>query len=496
MRTQLLENTSDASPPACAQRFQRALRYQANNQKLEAAREYLQALEIRPTFFEAAFNLGVLFQQMGQNSDAIGCYRHALQCRPDLATAWGNLGVALRDTGHEEDALESFRRSLTLCPNEPQVLNNLGNTLLARNRYEEAIERFSAAARLAPSDAGIRLNLGNALRAAGRLPEAIATLRAGVELSPGSAEAHWDLAFALLLRGDLAEGLREYDWRIQRKDYPQRQFPSPLWQGEELSGRTLLVHSEQGAGDAIQFVRFVTPLWERGARVMLECPASLARLFRSVAGVRQVIPRGEALPRHDWHVPMLSLPRQLGIDERSLPSAAPYLEPAWRGARTGAAGAKPLRVGLAWRGNPKHPNDRHRSISLPTLSPIFHVRGVSFHNLQAPPAPEFADEAAGVGAFQSVADLSSDFHGTAELISSLDLVISVDTSVAHLGGALGCPVWLLLPFAPDWRWLLRREDTPWYPSVRLFRQASAGDWDPVVRAVCEALRARAVAAAP
>ena len=473
-------------------RFNQAVRCQASNQKLEAAHEYVQALQLHPAFFEAAFNLGVLFQEMGQSDQAVGCYRHALQFKPDFASAWGNLGVALRDTDRAGEAVASFREALRLQPGESGVLNNLGNALLAQQQYAEAIACFRDGLRRAPANPGIHLNLGNALRASGRVGEAIQSLRQALELQPDFAEAHWDLAFALLLQGDFTQGFQEYEWRWRRPDFPRRRFASPLWLGEDLAGRTLLVHTEQGAGDAIQFVRFLGGLAERGARVLLECPPSLAELFESAPGAPRVVPRGDALPECDFHLPLLSLPQRLGITLDTIPARTPYLRPPASRCAVLPNGPRDtrLKVGLVWRGNPQHQNDRQRSLPLASLEPLFAVPDVAFYNLQVAPGPQFVGEAASQPTLIPLEGLLRDFAGTASVVVQLDLVIAADTSVAHLAGALGRPAWVLLPFAPDWRWLLARADSPWYPTLRLFRQPAPGDWAAVVRCVRDALIAQ------
>jgi Tfp pilus assembly protein PilF len=476
------------------------LRCQTKNQKLDAAREYLGALELHPGFFEAAFNLGVLFQEMGQNDEAIGCYRHALQCKSDLAPAWGNLGVALRDTDRGPEAVSSFRQALRLQPGEPGVLNNLGNTLLAQQQYAEAIACFRDGLRRAPANPGIHLNLGNALRCCGRVGEAIESLRRALELRPDFAEAHGDLAFALLLQGDLTQGFREYEWRWRRPDFPRRQFASPLWRGENLASRTVLIHTEQGAGDSLQFARFVSQLPERGARVLLECPPSLAALFESVTGPAQVIPKGDPLPEADYHLPLLSLPQRLGVTLETIPARTPYVRPPVNRAMVLPPPRYPqdvrLKVGLAWRGNPQHQNDRQRSLPLALLEPLFAVPNVAIYDLQLSAGPQFAGEAASQPALVPLDGLLRDFADTASVVAQLDLVISVDTSMAHLAGALARTTWVLLPFAPDWRWMLDREDSPWYPTVRLFRQTAPGDWAAVVHRVRDALLEQVLAPLP
>lgn len=495
MPAQLLK----AMPPNPADQFRQAVQFQARNQKLEAARCYFQALQLQPRFFEAAFNLAGLLQEMGQVAEAIACYRQALELKPHSAPAWGNLGVALRDAGQNRDAIDCFHQALRCQPEAPEVLNNLGNALRAEEQPLEAIACFREAVRHSPTNVGIQANLANALRDVGRLDEAVETLQHAIKLQPDYAQAHWDLAFVWLLKGDFVRGFEEHEWRWRRTDFAPRQFAAPLWCGENLAGRTLLVHAEQGAGDAIQFVRFVSLLAAQGARVVLECPRSLVALFESVAGVQQVIAKGDPLPECDWQVPLLSVPHRLGNTLETIPASVPYLRPppSRRVPLPSTSGdhRAALRVGLAWRGNPQYQNDRRRSLSLATLEPLFDLPGVAFYSLQVPPSAEFADEAAHRVGLINLENLIRDFSDTAALMEQLDLVISSDTSVAHLAGALARPVWVLLPFAPDWRWLRERADSPWYPTMRLFRQAAPGDWASVGQNICSALAQLAAAVA-
>ena len=482
-------------PPNAADQFQKAVRLQARNEKLEAARSYVLALQLQPRFFEAAFNLAVLLQGMGQADEAIACYRQALEVKPHYAPAWGHLGVALRDTGQNREAMDCFRQALRLKPDAADVVNNLGNLLRAENELTEAVACFRTAARLSPASAGIQANLGNALRDLGCLDEAVEALHLAIRLQPDYADAHWDLAFTWLLQGDFLRGFEEHEWRWRRTDFPPRQLATPLWHGENPTGRTLLVHAEQGAGDAIQFVRFASLLADQGARVILECPGALVALFQSVKGVQQVIAKGDPLPAFDWHVPIMSLPHRLGVTLNSLPSAVPYLQPPpdrqlpLPRRDVGCKGA--LRVGLVWRGNPQHKNDAHRSMPLASLERLFSLSNVEFFNLQLQSLAATVRETAPHQALIELQPLIHDFSDTAVLMRQLDLIIAVDTSVAHLAGALALPVWLLLPFAPDWRWLLKREDCPWYPTMRIIRQPRPGDWTSVVTEIDNGLRSLA-----
>jgi Flp pilus assembly protein TadD len=480
-------------PREAQARFDKALEWQAQGRRLDAARCYLEALQLFPAYSEAAYNLGLMFQEMGRLDQAMASYRQAVRIKPDFAMAWGNLGVACRDAGQIQEALDCFHQVLRLKPGAPNALNNLGNALRTKLDHAQAIACFHEALRHSPADAEIHLNLGNAWREMGNPAEAANCLRRAIQLRPDFAEAHWDLAFALLLQGDFPRGFQEYEWRFRRTGFAPRSFPFPPWRGEDPRERALLVYAEQGAGDAIQFVRLVTPLAARGARLVLECPSPLAALFESVEGAERVIPRGElpAEARFDGHVSLLSLPLLLQVTLDTVPARTPYLRPpGGRQAPLPAppdSQARPFKVGLVWRGNPRHTNDCHRSIPAKLLEPLLALPGVAFYSLQLgaspgdlPPEPPF----------NKVIDLSPlihDFADTALLMKQLDLVISVDTSTVHLAGALGQPAWLLLPCAPDWRWLLGRNDSPWYPSLRLFRQPVPGDWAAVVRDVRAAL---------
>ncbi len=499
------------TPREAQARFDQARRWQALGRQPDAARCYVEALQLFPGFVEAAFNLGLLFQEMGQLQEAIGCYHQAVRIRPDFAMAWGNLGAACHHAGRIQEALDCFHQALRLKPGAPNVLNNLGNALRAQLDHRQAIACFQEALRRSPADAEIHLNLANAWREIGRPAEAANSLRRAIQLRPDFAEAHCDLAFALLLQGDFARGFEEYEWRLRRARCAPRQFPFPAWRGQDPRGRRLLVHAEQGAGDAIQFVRLVTALAARGAHVVLECPPALAALLESVEGVERVICRGETLPEasgakegaasapehpaFDWHSPLLSLPHLLHLSLDTIPTRTPYLRPP-RGRQErlpplSDAQGRLLKVGLVWRGNPQHKNDRHRSLPVELLEPLLAVPGVACYSLQVGAPPDAPLPGPPFDKLIDLQKLIHDFGDTAVLMKQLDLIISVNTSTVHLAGALAQPAWLLLPCAPDWRWLLGRNDSPWYPSLRLFRQPVPGDWASVVREVRAALALRA-----
>ena len=305
------------------------------------------------------------------------------------------------------------------------------------------------------------------------MPSRVTNERSCVD--PDLAEAHWNLALALLATGDFERGWQEHEWRWRANVIgPEQSFRQPLWLGaEDLTGKTILLHNEQGLGDALQFVRYAPQVRQRGARVVLRVQRPLLSLMAGLAGADHVIAEGDALPEFDYHCPLLSLPLAFGTHLQNIPAGIPYLHPAadrlakWQsilGERTAP------RIGLAWSGNPAHKNDRNRSIALKQLLPLLSVPGVRFVSLQRDLREDDAAVLGNLPALVSIGAQLDDFADTAAAISLLDLVITVDTAVAHLAGALGKPVWVLLPFAPDWRWLLKREDSPWYPTARLFRQ--------------------------
>jgi len=457
----------------------------ARGRKVEAARYLSQAVEIQPDYCDALYNLGLVLQELDQISEAIACYGQALRINPDFAPAWNNLGVAHHSAGRSAQAVDCHRRAIGLQPKDSSYYNNLANALRGMDRPTDAIREIHTALQFDPSSWILGHSLGTALREAGRIDESVAAFDNLLRAEPSLVEAHFDRAFSLLLRGDMLRGWEEYEWRWRRKDYPPRKFAQPAWQGGEIKGLRLFVYAEQGAGDSIQFARYLPELARLGAKVVLECPSSLVRLLGTVQGLEQIIAKGDPLPPFDRSCALMSLAGCFKTTIDSIPAAVPYLRsPGTTPELPPVANANPddLKIGLVWAGNPTHQNDRHRSIPLEILQPLLARTGATFYNLQVRHGP-----ASGPHPLESrLVDLSPlirDYSDTAALVGHLDLVISVDTSVAHLAGALGCPVWLLLPCAPDWRWLLGRADSPWYPTMRLFRQPQPGDWTAVVRQV-------------
>ena len=422
---------------------------------------------------------------------------------PDDHRVHSNLGVALKNLGRYAEAEAASRRSLALHPAEPGALSNFGTALSAQLRHDEAARALQRAVLLAPGFQNARLNLALAMVALGNGGAAEAFCRAVLDQEPDNALAHLTLATCLLRRGELECGFREYEWRTRLDDgrLEPRGLPTPLWRGEDPEGRTILLHDEQGLGDGIQFVRYAPMLRRLGARVIVECNDALVRLFGTLDGVVRVVGRSGPTPPHDAHAALMSLPHLLGTALATIPAEVPYLraEPElaeeWRKRLAGADGR--LRVGLVWAGNPDFGNDRQRSVDLAALLPLLEVEGVSFYGLQKGGGRRELGELEGrlPASFTDLGNGMGDFADTAAIIVNLDLVISVDTAATHLAGALGRPVWTLLRDAGDWRWLDRGTDTPWYPTMRLFRQERPGAWMEVVAEVRRALSRLAAGAA-
>jgi Tfp pilus assembly protein PilF len=421
-------------------------------------------------------------------------YRAALATTPKHATALHYLGVIHYQRNRNADALPLLEQAVALVPEEPEFHNNLGLALAAADRTDEAVSSFRQALARKPDLATAWNNLGLSLQAANRLPESIAAYREALRVASDFAQAHWNLSLALLTVGQYAEGWREYEWRHRAQTFGDApSSPAPRWQGEDLAGRTLLLSTEQGMGDALQFVRFVAPLAQSGARVVIRAADAQAPLLATARGVAAVVRSADPLPPHDFQLPLVSVAGILGIDERTIPVAVPYIsalaDDVAAVAPEVARAGKALRVGLSWAGNRRQANDRRRSCPLAALVPLLLLPDIAWFSLQK---GDGEDQLAQVPEATRIRQLDArnDFARKAALIDELDLVISVCTSNAHLAGALGKPVWVMLSFGGDWRWGLDRTDSLWYPTARLFRQPRLGDWASVVADVRAALMAR------
>jgi len=457
----------------------------------DAAIDFLRkAAALDPAMMPAHNDLGILLQGRGELDEAEACYRRAIELAPRFAEAMSNLGAVLAERGRLEQATAWYSRAISERDDLPDAHNNLGAALVKLDRAGEAETLHRRAIALRPDFADAHYNLGVALHDQGRYDAALASYDEAVRLNPDNVDAHWNRAFVLLLKGDLAQGWREHEWRWRRKQQPPRSFAQPLWRGEDIARRTILLHDEQGIGDTLQFVRYAPLVAARGARVLLQVQRPLLRLVAASLGDGiEVFAEGDLIPPFELHSPLLSLPLAFATTLDAIPGGIPYLkvDPAaaarWRNRIGGTAG---LKVGLVWAGNPQHKNDRNRSIALARLGSLLDAPGVRWFSLQV--GERVADLArAPAGKIANLADRLANFAETAAAIAGLDLVIAADTAVAHLAGALGKPVWILLPFVPDWRWLIDRDDSPWYPTARLFRQPVRGDWESVAQRVRAAL---------
>ena len=455
----------------------------------QAERIYGEVLARDPKNADALHLLGVLASQRGKQELALGYLGRAVQLNPAVPFYHGDLGNVLHELGRLSDAVMCYEEALRLDPECAEAHSNLANTLDRAGRFEDSLAHRLEVVRLRPERAETYTNLGNTLRAQSMISEALVCYGQALAIDREDAEAHSGRAITLLLSGDLTAGWREYEWRWKTSRVPPRAFSVPLWDGSALAGKTILLHAEQGLGDTLQFVRYVPLAAQSGGEIVLECQPRLEPLLRGMPEVREVVLAGSPLPAFDVQAPLLSLPRILGTTAATVPSKVPYLGvspervEAWR-ARIGPVGGQ--KVGLVWAGSPTYKDDCNRSLDFRQVGPLLEVPGIRFFSLQKGPAAAELDPRQPVTPLE---EDSNDILDTAAAILNLDLVISVDSMVAHLAGALGAPVWTLLPFAPDWRWLLEREDSPWYPTMRLFRQPRAGDWQAVVARVAEALRA-------
>jgi tetratricopeptide (TPR) repeat protein len=458
----------------------------------EALASYERAIALESDHAQAYNNRGIALGHLRRHAQALGSYERAIALEPGYANAYNNRGDVLRDLGRLPEALASFERAIALRPDYAEACNNRGIVLSDLERHAEALESFERAVALKPDYAEAHYNRGNALRDLHRHVDAVSAYERAVALRPDYASAHWNLADCRLLLGDFALGWKEYEWRwkLEQREHGRRDFLQPLWLGARpVEGQTVLLHSELGLGDTLLFCRYAKEVAALGAKVVLEVQPPLVQLLAGLEGVTEILPTGAALPAFDCHCPLLSLPLAFKTDQRNIPAGIPYVRSdparvaAWQ-ARFGRKN-KP-RVGLVWSGSVALRNDT-RSMALAQMLPL--VRDwAEWVSLQKEVRDAEMALLASRADIRHVGGELRDFADTAALVELMDVVVSVDTSVANLAGAMGKAVWILLPFNPhDWRWMLDREDSDWYPTARLFRQSAPGDWARVIRRVDEQL---------
>jgi tetratricopeptide (TPR) repeat protein len=459
----------------------------------EAIRYCGKAVALQPESFYAQLSLGNALAAAAEWDSAIDAYEKAVAIAPDGAEALSGLGNAFLSKGRFAQAIDVLRRSIAIDAESYSAYLRLGNALSATGNRNEAATAFRRCLEIRPNAFEASLNLVVTLHKLEQYKDAITLAREFLHFDPDSAAMHWQLACLLLSTGDLENGWREYEWRWKWENFgtATRDFPSPRWNGENFAGRTLLVHAEQGFGDAIQFVRFLPHIASRGGKIVLECERELLGLFWGLPGTEQVIARGDPLPPFDTHCPLLSVPAALGITLRTIPSVVPYLrapsERLEKWSRRLVGLENRLRVALAWAGNRRLIDDSERSIDLEKLGALARASNVTFFSVQKGNTSDAVKNFPARMHLQDLGPELSDFADTAAVLSMMDLVISVDTSIGHLAGALARPVWIVLPIPAEWRWLRDREDSPWYPTMRLFRQSNAGDWTDVIQRVASEL---------
>ncbi len=458
--------------------------YLEQSEVAAAITHYQHALKLNPQLIHLHAQLASLLHQQNQIDEAIHHYQAALIHYPQSFQLHHDLGVALGACKQTDSAINYYYRALHLHPNSPEAHNNLGVALSHQEELEAAIAEYHLALALSPQYPDAYNNLAVALDKIGEYEEAIRHYRTCIALKPDYPEAHTNLGIALLLAGDFSQGWAEYEWRYQwQASAHHHSVYQPRWNGDSFTEYTLLIYSEQGFGDSIQFLRYLPFVVERGGKILMECPQPLMRLFAPFVGEVTLIPRHQPIPDFDVWVCLMSLPYILGTTLETIPAVIPYLQ-----ATTEPPVVLPhsdrLKVGLVWGGNPHHGNDAQRSCRLADWLPLISLDGVEFYSLQK---GDRTQELAGIDGITNLDPYLQDFADTAAIIAQLDLIITVDTSIVHLAGAMGKPTWLLLSFVPDWRWMLEREDTPWYPTVRLFRQTTRGNWQEVIAQVKVAL---------
>ena len=517
----MAENTGSGAGVGAV--IRRAVSHLADGRPGEAEAELHSVLETEPDQPDALHFLGLVCAETGRHDEAVDWISKAIESGRPNPAHYFNLGLVLADLGRLEEAETAHRKAVELAPDNAEFLTSLGGILHKRDKADEAAEAFEAAIDRDPqsfnavnglamakeaqgltveAEVGYRralelgeapslyFNLGNVLKDQHRADEAVDAFNRAIDMRSDFAEAHVHLAFALLLRGDFEQAWREYEWRwaVPVFGTPVRKLPQPMWDGKGLDGQCILLHAEQGFGDTLQFARYAAVANRMGGRVVLECEPQLTRLMETAAGVERAVPRGDTVTGFDCHAPLLSVPRLLGTTIDTIPGDSPYLfAPAaaatkWKERLAGEAG---LKVGIAWQGSMEKRGNPTRACPLAALRPLLEEPGVRLFSLQKDP-PE-----SDLPLPEAIVDLSGelvDFAETAAVMEALDLVVTIDTAVSHLAGGLGRPTWVLLSTASDWRWLMEREDSPWYPSARLFRQTGPRRWEDVVARVQAALR--------
>ncbi|HWB11713.1 MAG TPA: tetratricopeptide repeat-containing glycosyltransferase family protein [Pirellulales bacterium] len=468
----------------------------SGGQTADAVLAFKEAVRLRPDSAEAHNCLGAALRLQGRIDEGIFHCREAVRLAPGMAEAHNNLGCLLERQGRIDEAIVSLTTALRLKPDFANAYSNLGMALYRQRRYSEAAANYRQAISLEPDLADAHNNLGSVLVDLGQSEEALASFSRAIQLRPDYREPHWGRALVWLSAGDFERGWREFEWRLSPAE--TRRCRQPRWDGSDLAGRTIVLDAEQGLGDTLQFVRYGAALRERGGKVVLVCQPRLVDLLATCCPtIDHAVAQGATLPPFDVHLPLLSLPFVLGTTLATVPATVPYLQPdrrlveAWRGELARRPGFK---IGIAWQGSPDYPGDRERSIPLAEFEPLALVPGVQLVSLQKGRGSEQVPQARfpildfGERLDEDGPSGAGPFMDTAALMCSLDLVVTCDSALGHLAGALGVRVWTAVAAAPDWRWVAGRDDSAWYPTLRLFRQSSPGEWAAVFQRIASELR--------
>jgi FKBP-type peptidyl-prolyl cis-trans isomerase 2/TolA-binding protein len=450
----------------------------------EAISNLMYAINFNPFHALSYYHLGVIYQELGQIKKATNLYERALQIDPTLSSAYFNLGVIHQDKEEYDFAIERYKKALEYSPENFGAYNNLGLCYLENENLDDAMASFQKSIELKPDFAEAYSNIGNVYHNKLMLDEAINMYKKAIDIDPNYTDAHWNLAISYLLKGELEQGWKEYEWRWKTDEFHRPSFPKPIWNGEPIHGKKLLIITEQGLGDALQFLRYIPLIYKKGVKIIFTCSEELIPLIKNHEEISEIIPRNSIVPEFDYYCSLLSLPLIFNTTINNIPQNIPYINATKKSIKYWhnklSNNQNKMKIGIVWAGNPKHKMDKKRSIPLKTYYPLFDLKGVAFYSLQKGKGSEQVDDESKKMGLIDLTNEINDFSDTAGFIMNLDLVITVDTAVAHLAGALGRPVWVLIPYIPDWRWMLNREDSPWYPTMRLFRQSSRGDWETVV----------------
>lgn len=449
----------------------------------------LQWIDRLPPNARGAFEQAVRSHSSGRLEDAVNHYAMALSFVPDDPVILTNLGVVLRSQGKNRASEMCYRRAIAVKPDSPGSWSNLGNVLRRQGRLKEAVACHRKAVGLDKKFIDAYYNMALVLQDLGKLDEAIKIFDYCLKHKPDNVNINWDRSLALLSKGDFIEGFKAYEYRWKREELRERHFRQPLWEGGPLDGKRIFLYTEQGFGDTINFSRYVPVVAEAGGRVILECQPELRTLLSGMDGLEKIISPGDQLPEFDVQAPLMSLPRIFKHELETIPAECPYITPpAQSGFPVHVPPGTRKRIGIAWAGKPTHKNDHNRSVSVENFLTFTRIPGVTLYSLQKGPESAQRDIYSCGTLVRELAGGCEDFADTAKVMLQLDLVITVDTSVAHLAGALGIPVWVAIPYNPDWRWMRRRTDSPWYPTMTLFRQKKSGGWDPVFDAMLKKLK--------